>query len=454
MALKEPGDYYVGGVPGLYLQVSSATVRSWILRVSVDADGKNVRRECGLGGYPGVTLAEARDKARALRAGVAAGHDPIKEKMATKKAAAAVAHKKMTFATAAELLIERKKGEWKNIVHYHQWISTLTNYAYPIIGSMPVADVETQQIVEILEPIWSSKTETATRLRSRIEMILDSAIVTGFRDRENPARWKGHLDKILPNPSKVAKKGNHPALPFERIPEFMNDLRGHDIMSAKALEFLILTAARTQEVLCAKWSEIDFDASIWILCKKRMKVGKEHRVPLAPGVMEQLNNLGTRDNEFIFPSQREQPLSNVTLIALCRRMSDDAVSQGRVAYVDSRQNNRVITPHGFRSTFRDWISETTDYSHDVAEMALSHTIKSQTEAAYRRRDVLEKRRSLMLDWYNYCQPTFQEPKVKSEGVLSELIRGLEERYSKTQRERPPMIDAFDQIDEDDEDDED
>lgn len=382
--LTKPGLHAVGGVAGLYLQVTHSGARSWILRATV---GKR-RRDIGLGGYPDVPLAQAREKAREARELIKQGIDPVEQRKAARTALIAAQASRITFDQAAARFLSSKRHEFKNAKHAAQWESTLKTYASPIIGRLPVSEVELPHIVEILEPIWTTKTETASRLRGRIEAVLAWATVAGYRSGDNPARWKGHLDAVLPKPSKVAKVKNHRALPIDDMGAFMVALRKREGMAAKALEFLILTAARSGEVRGATWDEIDLKAKVWTIPAERMKAGKEHRVPLsdpAVALLEALPRLA--GSPYVFPSARGGMLSDMALSALMKRMAVDAV------------------PHGFRSTFRDWCAERTNYPREVAEMALAHTISDKVEAAYRRGDLFEKRRRLMADWARFCDTT-------------------------------------------------
>lgn len=380
--LKSKGFYFVGGVAGLALQVTDKGGRSWILRIRV-GDGK--RRDIGLGGYPDVTLAQAREKARATRDEILRGVDPVEQRRAARLALIAQRGASMTFDEAARQFIDAKSAEWSNPKHVAQWSATLATYASPTIGKVQVSDVALPHIMTILEPIWTTKTETATRLRGRIESVLDWATVRGLRQGDNPARWKGHLDKLLAKPGKVARVEHHAALPYAGVAEFMKQLAKRDGMAARALEVLILTAARSGEIRGATWDEIDLEARTWVIPATRMKAGREHRVPLSAQVVTLLKALPRlADNPLVFPAPRGGVLSDMTLTALLRRMKVD------------------VTAHGFRSTFRDWAAECTHYPRDVAEMALAHTIGDRVEAAYRRGDLFDKRRAMMDEWAAFC----------------------------------------------------
>lgn len=380
--IKSPGLHAVGGVSGLYLQVLPTGGRSWVLRAMVG--GK--RRDMGLGGFPDVPLADARRKARDAREAIEKGMDPIEERRAAKAALVAGAGRVVTFEQAAKDYLAAHEKAWKNPKHAAAWSHTLKAYAYPVIGKLAVGDIETTHVLNVLRPIWGEKTESAKRLRGRIEQILDAAKATGVIKSpwENPARWRGHLDKLLAPPRKLAPVVHHKALPVEEIGAFMARLRKLDGIGARALEFAILTAARSGEVRGATWPEIDLQGKVWTIPKERMKAGREHRVPLPPEAVELLEKLPrVGGSEFVFPSASGTPLSDMTLSAVCRRMEVLAV------------------PHGFRSTFRDWCGEHTNFPREVAEAALAHTVGDEVEKAYRRGDALEKRRRLMEAWAKY-----------------------------------------------------
>jgi integrase len=378
-AATKPGRYADGG--GLYLQVSQSGTRAWLFRFMRNG----AARHMGLGPARDVSLAEARTMASDCRKLLLSGADPIEQRQAVRVSAKLDAARAMTFRECAEKHIGAHEAGWKNPKHRAQWKSTLATYAYPVIGGLPVAAVDTALVLKAIEPIWAAKPETAGRVRGRIEAVLDWARARGFRDGENPARWRGHLDKLLPSGRKVARVKHHAALPYAEIAAFMEDLRAREGVGARALEFAILTAARTGETVNARWSEIDFTAKHWAIPAERMKAGRAHRVPLSPRALEILGGL-PREGDFVFIGGRaDRPLSNMALLATLRRMGCGD-----------------LTAHGFRSTFRDWCAERTAYPRDVAEMALAHTIKNQTEAAYRRGDLFEKRRRLMSDWSKYC----------------------------------------------------
>ena len=367
----------VGGVSGLYLQIAPGGTRSWILRVTVGTK----RREMGLGPFPEIGLAAARDKARAARAKVEGGQDPILERQRAASALRAEQSKALTFDQAVTQLIDARGDEWKNAKHRAQWTATLETYASPTIGSLLVGDVTQAHILTILQPIWKAKTETATRVRGRIEQVLDWARVRGYREGENPARWRGHLDKLLPAPKKIARVTHHRALPIDAMPAFMADLHTRKGTAARALEFVIYTASRSGEVRGALWSEFDMEAAMWTVPPERMKAGKQHRVPLSAPALDLVKALPRiKGNDLVFSAPRGGQLSDMSLLAVLRRMEAPAV------------------PHGMRSTFRDWAAERTNFPREVAEMALAHVISSDVEAAYRRGDLYDKRAEMMAAW--------------------------------------------------------
>lgn len=380
--LTAPGLHFVGVVPGLALQVLPSGGRTWILRAMVA--GK--RRDMGLGGYPAVTLAQARELARAARERIKAGHDPVTEAKAARSAQAASRATALTFQQCAEKYIAAHKSGWKSEKHAQQWTNTLDQHAYPTLGQMLVRDVGLSHVLAVLEPIWQTKTETASRLRGRIESVLDWATVRKYREGENPARWRGHLDKILPKPAKVAKVEHHAAMPVDDVAAFLGRLQTQEGMGARALEFTILTASRSGEVRGATWTEIDLKAKVWTIPAERMKAGKEQRVPLSAQAVEVLQALPrVAETNIVFPGAKGQPLSDMTLTATLRRMEIDS------------------TVHGFRSTFRDWAGERTSHPREVIEHALAHQLKDKAEAAYQRGDLFEKRRRLMDDWAAFLQ---------------------------------------------------
>ncbi len=380
---REPGYYADGG--GLWLRVTPTKTRSWIFRYA--RAGKT--HDIGLGAYLNVSLELARTKAADLRAALGRGDDP----MALRVAAKAEAATRMTFKQCAEKYIEANRAGWKNAKHGDQWASTLENYAYPVIGQLDVAHVDTAHILKILEPIWGTKNETASRLRGRVERVLAWATTRKLRKGDNPAKWTHHLDTILPPPSKVRKAGHHEALPYQEANAFIQALKGEAGVSPKALEFTILTVARTNEVIGATWSEIDMQQAVWTIPAERMKAKKEHRIPLTSRAVEILKEMeGLREGDFVFPGWKAKAgLSNMAMLKLLKRIGRDD-----------------LTVHGFRSTFRDWAGETTSHPREVIEHAMAHQLKDKAEAAYARGTLFDKRRALMADWDEYLQ-TAQPP---------------------------------------------
>ncbi|MFC4671977.1 tyrosine-type recombinase/integrase [Seohaeicola nanhaiensis] len=389
--------YSVGGVPGLHLQVTSGGGRSWVLRAKVGS----LRRDIGLGSFPGVTLSQARDKARDARAKIERGIDPVEQRKAVKAALIAAQRRGLTFDKAAEKCLVAKLEAFKNAKHRQQWENTLATYASPELGKMLVQDITTQDVLRVLHPLWLEKTETASRLRGRIEAVLSWATVAGHRVGDNPARWAGNLKELLPAPSKVATEGNHPAISLDDAKRWFVALQNRDGFGARALEFLALTATRSQEVRGAEWDEIDLDKALWVIPAARMKMGKEHRVPLPSGAKALLEALPRfEDNPLVFPAPRGGKLSDMTLSATMKRMHEGEVAEGRSGFVD-RTSKRTAVPHGLRSTFRDWVAERTTFPGDMAEVALAHRISNAVEASYRRGDMIEKRRSMMTAWEQF-----------------------------------------------------
>jgi len=377
--VKTPGMFADGN--GLYLQVTQTGAKTWIFRYQISGR----RRDMGLGSTNVVSLAEARQKAADSRKLVTGGIDPIEDRAHQEATAALAVAKVITFKECAAALIENMTPGWKNEKHAAQWTATLDAYAYPVFGDLSVSGIDTGLVLKVLEPIWSTKTETASRVRGRIEAVLDYAKVRGYRDGENPARWKGHLDHILPAKGAVAKVEHHASLPYVEMGAFWPKLQIQDGMGARALEFAILTACRSGEVFGTRWDEIDLEACSWIIPAERMKAEAEHRVPLSEPAVALLRKLSAvRQNDFVFPGQRpNRPLSNMAMKMTLRRMKVD------------------VTAHGFRSTFRTWVAERTAYPHEVAEAALTHTQGDKVVAAYQRGDLFEKRRRLMADWATF-----------------------------------------------------
>jgi integrase len=391
-----PGRYGDGG--GLWLQVSSSGTKAWLFRYMLHGKA----RQMGLGPVHTITLAMARDKALECRRLLLEGIDPIEKRRAGRDEALIASAKGITFKECAERYIAAHEPGWRNSKHASQWKATLATYAYPLFGSLPVAAVDIGLILKALEPIWSTRAETAGRVRGRIESVLDWATARGYRKGENPARWRGHLDKLLPSRRKVAKVKHHAALPYSELPGFLTPLRSQEGIAARALEFTILTAARTGETIGATWAEIDLVGQVWTVPADRIKGGRAHRVPLSGRAIRILAEV-PREGDYVFPGGKKgKPLSNMALLQTLRRMKRDD-----------------LTSHGFRSTFRDWAAETTAYPNEVVEMALAHVIESKAEAAYRRGDLFEKRRRLMADWAMYCEA----PAKRIEVAIREMVNG-------------------------------
>ncbi|MFC3725939.1 tyrosine-type recombinase/integrase [Neoaquamicrobium sediminum] len=395
-AISKPG-LYADGL-GLYLQVSPSGTKSWIFRFM--QNGRS--RKMGLGPVAVLSLKQAREQAQECQSHLLVGRDPIEVRNEQRRQTQLQQAKALTFKEASNLYIAAHRAGWKNLKHAAQWKATLETYAYPVFGDWLVSSVDVGAVLRVLEPIWTEKPETASRVRGRIESVLDWATARGYRLGDNPARWRGHLDKLLPARSKVQQVKHHAALAYPELPEFMIKLRAVDGVAARALEFAILTAGRTGEIIGARWKEIDRDNAMWTIPGERMKARREHRVPLAPAAVSLLDALPVeKGSDFVFIGSKERSgLSNMALLMTLRRMKRED-----------------LTVHGFRSTFRDWAAETTAYPHELLEMALAHVVSDQTVAAYLRGDMLEKRRRLMADWADYCASTPRGDVVPIRGVV-------------------------------------
>lgn len=381
-SLKKPGLYSDGA--GLYLRVSESQTKSWIFRYKLNKR----QREMGLGSYPLRSLSEAREKATEARRLLLDKIDPIDARISEKQKLARDISKSMSFDECAKAYIEQHKASWTNAKHAAQWESTLSKRVSPVIGKLAVRDVDTSLVLKVLEPIWSEIPESAGRIRNRIETILDWATVREFRQGDNPARWKGHLDKLLPKTSKIKPVRHFAALPFKDMPDFINSLRKEAGLAPKALELLILTAVRSGEIRGARWEEVDFKERVWTIPAARMKAKREHRVPLsvpALRILEELRSDSTQSGLIFEGRATGSTLSDMTLTAVMRRMDLN------------------FTVHGFRSSFRDWAGERTAFPREIAEQALAHVTKDKVEAAYRRGDYFEKRAKLMDAWAEYVQ---------------------------------------------------
>ncbi len=406
---KEKGYYPDGG--NLYLQVARGGAKTWIFRYMLN--GKS--REMGLGGVSSLTLADARAKAAECRKLLNEGIDPITARNTAHAKTQLEAAKSKTFRECAEAYIEAHKAGWRNEKHIWQWGNSLSKFVYPFFDDISVQDVDVALVTKALEDIWKTKTETASRVRGRIEVILDWATARGYRTGENPARWRGHLENLLPNRSKVQKVTHQPALPYDQIGDFMTTLKEQEGIAALAMAFTILTATRTSEVIGATWNEIDLQNKVWTIPANRIKAGREHRVPLSEPALRILKEM-KKQHDLINPKNDKNkgnwvfsghkygnPLSNMAMLMLLKRME-----------------RKDITVHGFRSSFRDWAAEQTHFAREVAEMALAHAIGDKVEAAYRRGDLFEKRTQLMAAWARYCATP--SAKAKKGGKVVKLVK--------------------------------
>jgi integrase len=384
--------YADGG--GLYLRVTDTGSKNWVFRFMLN--GRT--RWMGMGPLHTVGLAEARSRATGFRLQRHDGVDPIDARRAERLETRLKAAKALTFKECAARYIASHRAGWRNPKHAAQWEATLATYAGPVMGGLSVQAIDTALVLKVLEPIWSTKPETAGRVRGRMESILDWAKVRGYRAGENPARWRGHLDKLLPARSKVRRVEHHAALPYAELPDFLVSLREQEGTAARALEFAILTAARTGEVIGARWGEMDLLEKTWTVPASRMKAGREHRAPLserALAILEEVRPLRRAEDSFVFPGAKlGRSLSNLAFLMLLRRME-----------------RADLTAHGFRSSFRDWCAERTNFPSEVAEMALAHTVSGKVEAAYRRGDLFEKRRCLMDAWAEFVLGGSTSPRV-------------------------------------------
>ena len=384
------GLYGDGG--GLYLCVTSKTAASWVFRFML----KGKAREMGLGSYPEVSLDAARELARDARKVKTEGRDPIEVRAAGRASLALLGANTLTFRQCAERYVTAQRENWTNSKHATQWMGSLETHVMPTLGPVSVAEVDRALVIRVLEPIWKTKMPTASRLRGRIEAVLDWAAAMEYREGDNPARYKGPLQKIFPTRSKTRMVKHHPALPFAELPAFMATLKADRHLAILALQFTILTAARTGEVISAKWNEVDFDKAIWTVPPSRMKGRREHRVPLSKPALTLLRKLQELSNgrDYVFPGGPKRPIGELAMIKTLHRLGHDD-----------------ITVHGFRSTFRDWVEETTNYSGAVAEAALAHVVGDKVEAAYRRGDLFEKRRKLMAAWATFCTTPAKDAEI-------------------------------------------
>jgi integrase len=407
--IKDKGRYSVGGAPGLMLQVSKTGAKCWLQRVAIG--GK--RKDIGLGGFPAVSLAQAREQAREMKQSIKKGVDPLLQKRANEQALIKAQLQQATFAEVATQCHNIKKHEFKNVKHCDQWINTLKTYAFPVIGQLPIDSIEPTHILKILEEIWVTKTETATRVRQRIATVFDHALAKGARTKSNPANWNGCLKLLLPAPAKLRKKQgihnrHHPALPSALMHDFMADIRQQSTNTSKTLELSILCAMRSSEARLLTWDEVNLDTKRITLADVRMKGSLEHTIPLstaAIGVLKLMQDKAKKadiPSNYVFPNQKGTPLSDAIVGKLIRTLNAKRISNNLPAYTDPHQNNRVATPHGFRSCFKDWISENTRYRDEASELALAHVNSDKTRAAYARSNLINERTKMMEEWGLFC----------------------------------------------------
>ncbi|MEP2892914.1 integrase arm-type DNA-binding domain-containing protein [Roseibium sp.] len=399
--------YSAGGVPGLLMQITPNDTKTWLLRTTVG----EVRKEYGLGGYPEISLAKARERARELKDKIRQGIDPEVERKAQKSALIAAQRRGLSFADAVERYLKAKLDQYKNPKHRQQWMNTLQTYAIPQLGTFLVQDIEVQDVLRVLQPIWSTKTETASRVRGRIEAVLSWATVHGHRTGENPARWAGNLKELLPAPNKISSETNHPALQIDDVQRWLSAVRNMAVMGGFALEFTLLTVSRSQEARGALWTEIDLENGIWTVPASRMKKGREHRIPLSSQALSLLSSLPRLPaNDLVFPAARGGILSDMTLSKAMKRLHERDLRDAGIGYVD-RVSSRPAVPHGLRSTFRDWAADRTSFPGEMAEIALAHKVSNAVEAAYRRGDMIEKRRVMMQAWSDFAYGTSHQTNI-------------------------------------------
>lgn len=415
--LTKPGLYGDGG--GLTLQITKSGAKSWLFRYMIEGKPHGM----GLGPTHTVTLAQARTKALEARQQIIAGIDPLAEKNRKQMESARDNAKMMTFDQCAQSYIAAHRASWKNAKHADQWANTIATYASPVFGKLPVAEIDTALILKCLSPIWENKNETASRLRGRIESILGWATTSGFRTGENPARWKGHLSNLLANISKSSRTQNLPSLAWEQIGKFMLALKSRDGVAARAVEFAILTACRSGEVRGARWTEFDLEAKLWTIPEERMKAKREHEVPLSEQAIQVLSQM-PREHDLVFPGTKKQALSDMSLTAVIRRMNDS----DKPEWVDG--NGECVTVHGFRSTFRMWAAECTNYPRDVAEHALAHRLPDAVERAYQRGTQFVKRQGLMSDWGKHCYKETLEAIQLAESESKKPLFTMAELFSR------------------------
>lgn len=396
--LKTPGLHAVGGVSGLLLKVAKGGSRQWILRARIGTK----RRDIGLGGFPDVTLAQARTKARDARERISQGVDVIAERKAARQALIAAQAAQMTFAEATHRKHNAIQGEFKTAKHSKLWLSQLEKHAFPVLAQMDVADIELAHVMQVLQPLWYTKTATAKKLRQRLESVLTWAAVSGYREGENPASWQGNLSEVLPSPNKIHKTKSYPALPWRQIPDFMAELRQRSGTATRALEMAVLTACRSGEVRGMVWQELDLQAGTWTIPPERMKRDKEHVVPLPPRAIEIIKaQPRMQGSPYVFAANRGGPVSDMSLAAVIKRMHEADTKAGGNGYVDTKQD-KVATVHGMRSAFKDYCRNRTSYADEVSELALAHVNSDATRAAYARDGLLPQRARLLEQWADYC----------------------------------------------------
>ena len=417
--LKTPGLHSVGGATGLKLQISKSGTKSWILRTTIG----NKVCDLGLGSYPTITLKAARELTRDNHSLLQQGIDPIAERRTKKDSLALERSNRKTFTECMDSCIKLIEGKWQSPKSIKQWTSSLNTYVLPIIGSLPVADINTGHVLTILEPIWTDKPETASRIRGRIEKILAFATTKGYRQGDNPAKLKGHLDSLLPETDKLKRNNHLPALAYEEIGEFVQELRAVKGVAARALELSILTGTRSGEVRGSTWDEIDLQAKLWTIPAERMKANKQHSIPLSSQAIQLLRDLDRRST-LVFPGLRGKEMSDMSLGKIVKGIHQRSQDKGEPGYTDKYSNNRVVTPHGFRSTFRDWAGEQSSFPREVIEHALAHQLSDKSEAAYQRKTSIPKRIKLMQVWANHCDVTTSS---RSENVT--LLRPQREKFS-------------------------
>lgn len=395
--LKTPGLHSVGGATGLKLQISKSGTKSWILRTTI----ANKVCDIGLGSYPTITLKTARELARGNHSLLQQGIDPILERRTKKDSLALERSNRQTFTECMDSCIKLMEAKWQNPKSHKQWVNSLNTYVLPTIGSLPVADVHTGHVLTILEPIWAEKPETASRVRGRIEKILAYATTKGCRHGDNPAKLKGHLDSLLPETDKLKKNNHLPALDYEDIGAFVQELRAVKGVAARALELSILTGTRSGEVRGAQWDEIDLKAKLWTIPAERMKANKQHVIPLSNQAIKLLQNVDS-SSSYVFPGLRGKVMSDMSLSKIVKGIHKRSLAKGELGFTDKYSNDRVVTPHGFRSTFRDWAGEQSSFPREVIEHALAHQLSDKAEAAYQRKTSIPKRIKLMQAWANHC----------------------------------------------------